>query len=719
MADFYLFPHSSCYTFKVLKKEEGLPLQLLILTYIIVSLGFFALLLSRGIGLAWGSAIFLSLFLSWRLAPKLASKRWYQRLWNFLALLYLPFFLIDLAVISRSLILGVTHLLIFVQIVLLFTHRGLKDCHRLYLLSFLQLVAATGLSQSLSFLLPFILLGYFSVLFCQVVSPDLVLKKGETSSEGMMTILPGRFSGSFLLKGGVLLTGLLAGTLLIFILLPRWGVGYFGGRRWRAPAVVGFSKRVDLGVMGRVRDNPSVVMRVRVGEGRDLSPLRGWRGLAFDHFDGRSWSRTHLLKHRVWNRSDGVFRLKDFSTTEGLSRLEFYIEPVRTDVLFTAGEVYGVGGGLRWLFRDDADSLFFVTHILERTTYIIYSQIRLPSAQVLRTAPGDYPHEVRDRYLQLPPIDPRIQKLSAQLIEAQPSPYDKVRQIEDYLRNNYSYSTEGVDTRETDPLASFLFDRKRGDCQYFSTAMVVLLRVAGVPARVVNGFLMGEYNRLGGYYLVRQRHAHSWVEVYFPGQGWVEFDPTSEAVASEALSSGVGSFLWSWMDSLRLWWDRHIVFYSSYTQQRYLYAIGGFFRGVWSGMGRVFSNGVRGLGEVATRGTPVLKIVGIVSALFLISLLIWKKSFPLYRRRIASKGEVVWFYHQMLRLLVRQGFIKKPGLTPSEFAVEIRASAPLYAGPVEELTSWYYRLRYGGLAPGRLPWERIEEALRLLRRRKG
>ncbi len=136
-------------------------------------------------------------------------------------------------------------------------------------------------------------------------------------------------------------------------------------------------------------------------------------------------------------------------------------------------------------------------------------------------------------------------------------------------------------------------------------------------------------------------------------------------------------------------------------------------------MGRVFSNGVRGLGEVATRGASVLKIVGIVSVLFLISLLIWKKSFPLYRRRIASKGEGVWFYHRMLRLLVRQGFIKKPGQTPLEFAVEIGSSAPLYTGPVEELTSWYYRLRYGGLAPERLPWEQIEGALRLLKRTKG
>lgn len=717
MADSYLLPQSACYAVEV-SKEEGLPPRLLILTYIIVSLGFFALLLSRGIGLAWGSAVFLSLFLSWRLAPKLAPKRWYQRFWSFLALLYLFFLFIDLAAISRSLILGVTHLLVFIQIVLLFTRRGVRDCHRLYLLSFLQLVAATGLSQSLSFLLPFILFGYFSVLFCRAVSPAPVFKSGKPSSEGLITVPPRRISGFWFLNSGALLIGLLVSTLLVFILLPRWGIGYFGGRRWRAPAVVGFSKRVDLGVLGRVRDNPSVVMRVRAGEERDLSLLLGWRGLALDHFDGRSWSRSRLLKHRVWDERDGIFRLKEFSTTEGLFRLEFYVEPIRTDVLFTAGEVYGVGGEVRWLFRDDANSLFFVAHMLRRTSYIIYSQILRPSVRELRAVRGLYPQGISDRYLQLPPLDPRIQKLAAQLTESQPSPYDKVHQIEDYLRGNYTYSIEGVGTGESDPLASFLFDRKMGDCQYFSTAMVILLRVSGIPSRVVNGFLLGEYNRLGGYYLVRHRHAHSWVEVYFPGQGWVEFDPTSEVAGREALSSGVLSFMWSWVDSLRLWWDRYVVFYSSYTQQRYLYALGGFLRGVWSGMGRALTHGMGGLRELATRWASFFKIVGIVFALILISLLIVKRIFFPSRRGMVLKGEGVWFYNRMLRLLVRKGFVRKPGQTPLEFAVEIGLSTPLYAEPVEELTGWYYRLRYGGLAPERLPRERLEEALRLLKRRK-
>ncbi len=714
----YILPHSSDYTVRVLN-EEGLSPQLVILTYIVVCLGFFALFLSGGIGLALGGVILLALFLSWRLTPRLAAKKRYQRLWNLLALVYIPFFLIDLIAISRSLILGVTHLLVFIQIVLLFTRREIRDCHRLYLMSFLQLVAATGLSQSLSFLIPFILFGYFSVLLCRIMSPALILKKGKPSSEGMVTVLPRRLSGSWLVNNGALLIGLLTGVLLIFILLPRWGAGYFGGRRWRAPAVVGFSKQVELGLMGRVRDNPSVVMRVRAGEEVDFSPLIGWRGLAFDHFDGHSWSRTRLLKRRVWNRSDGIFKLKEFGTTEGLSLLEFYIEPIRTDVIFTAGEVYGVGGGLRWLFRDDADSLFFVAHLLERTSYIIYSRLSSPSAQNLRMNGGVYPREIRDRYLQVPLLDPRIQELAAQLTEDQSSAYDKVLQIEDYLRQNYRYATKGVDARKDDPLASFLFDHKQGDCQYFATAMVILLRLTGVPARVVNGFLLGEYNKLGGYYLVRQRHAHSWAEVYFPGQGWIEFDPTGEAVGSEALTSGIGTFLLSWIDSIRLWWDRHVVFFSSDTQHRYLYALAVFFRRGWSGMARALSYGIGGLREAAARWVPGLKIAGIICALLIITLLVGKKVLLSSTKRMALKEEGIWFYHRMLKLLARRGHVRRLGQTPLEFAVEIRSSAPLYTGPVEELTDLYYRLRYGGLNLNQLPWERIEQALRSLKRSRG
>src|SRR6185312_9285340 len=99
--------------------------------------------------------------------------------------------------------------------------------------------------------------------------------------------------------------------------------------------------------------------------------------------------------------------------------------------------------------------------------------------------------------------------------------YDKAAAIQDYLKSNFSYSLQMASERPADPLAYFLFERKQGHCEYFASAMAILLRTVGIPTRVVNGFRTGEYNDLTGQYIIRGRDAHSWVEVYLPAYGWV------------------------------------------------------------------------------------------------------------------------------------------------------------------------------------------------------
>jgi len=94
------------------------------------------------------------------------------------------------------------------------------------------------------------------------------------------------------------------------------------------------------------------------------------------------------------------------------------------------------------------------------------------------------------------------------------------------LRHHYRYTLHLPTTAPKDPLANFLFERKEGHCEYFASAMAVMLRSLAIPSRVVNGFRGGEFNDLNGQYVVRASDAHSWVEAYFPGHGWVGFDPT-------------------------------------------------------------------------------------------------------------------------------------------------------------------------------------------------
>lgn len=146
----------------------------------------------------------------------------------------------------------------------------------------------------------------------------------------------------------------------------------------------------------------------------------------------------------------------------------------------------------------------------------------------LRAASTDYPDTIRARYLQLPESVPeRVRLLAAQLTKEERTAYDKARSIEAYLRS-YPYDLDVPEPPDDRDVADyFLFDLKKGYCDYYATAMVVLARASGLPARFVSGYAPGSYDAERARYIVRELNAHSWAEVYFPGIGWIEFEPTA------------------------------------------------------------------------------------------------------------------------------------------------------------------------------------------------
>ena len=145
--------------------------------------------------------------------------------------------------------------------------------------------------------------------------------------------------------------------------------------------------------------------------------------------------------------------------------------------------------------------------------------------------------------------------------------YDAAKAIEWQLQQDYGYSLQ-MKASGPDPLADFLFNVKTGHCEYFSTAMAVLLRTHGIAARVVNGFLPGEYNETAGAYTVRQSDAHSWVEVYFPEtRSWVTFDPTPSAGRVEPVQTGLTAQLQKYAEALELLWFQYVVGYDKQEQR--------------------------------------------------------------------------------------------------------------------------------------------------------
>ena len=131
----------------------------------------------------------------------------------------------------------------------------------------------------------------------------------------------------------------------------------------------------------------------------------------------------------------------------------------------------------------------------------------------------------RMRYLQLPPLDPRIPEL-AHAVAGNGGEADRAALLEKHLRTQYAYTLDLPTAEPADPLADFLFSRRKGHCEYFASAMTVMLRTSGIPARLVNGFQSGTFNPMSGLYVIRGSDAHSWVEAFLPGTGWTVFDPT-------------------------------------------------------------------------------------------------------------------------------------------------------------------------------------------------
>jgi len=177
----------------------------------------------------------------------------------------------------------------------------------------------------------------------------------------------------------------------------------------------------------------------------------------------------------------------------------------------------------------------------------------------------ELPAKTREIYVRLPnTLSPRIRQLAEEITLEATSPLDKARRIENFLRIKYKYSLDLTWNPGTDPLEEFLFTAKSGHCEYFASAMAVLLRAVDVPTRLVNGFLMGEYNPVGNTYIIRQSDAHSWVEVYLPETGWMEFDPTPPA--ADQLDTGLIAQLHNYADAVGFFWNTYVLTYDSDSQ---------------------------------------------------------------------------------------------------------------------------------------------------------
>src|SRR5437660_7799703 len=249
-----------------------------------------------------------------------------------------------------------------------------------------------------------------------------------------------------------------------------------------------------------------------------------------------------------------------------------YLEPLATEAIFVPGKVIRLKGNFNgesnnsfsairrtYILRDSTDTLLNPYHNYTGIRYSGVSLLPPMNAAKLRAASTEYPDKIISTYLQLPAaLDPRIPQLAREITKNAATPFDKAVAIEYHLRNRFTYTLNLTGKPGDDPLAHFLFETRAGHCEYFASAMTIMLRTLGIPSREVNGFLPGEYNDLGGDYIVRASDAHSWVEVYFPGMDWQTFDPTPAAPANE---TGFLTRLAQFADWMEITWSEWVIGY--------------------------------------------------------------------------------------------------------------------------------------------------------------
>jgi transglutaminase-like putative cysteine protease len=380
------------------------------------------------------------------------------------------------------------------------------------------------------------------------------------------------------------------------------------------------------------------------------------------------------------------------------------MEPVAISVFFVAPTAEVLFGNYRWISADNNGTIYDNDRDRQITAYEVISNLAEAPQDRLRRA-VESKGSFDGRYLQLPPLDPRVPALAEQVTASERTPYDKARALERYLSTNFGYTLQLPSPVPDDPIAYFLFTRKQGHCEYFASAMAVMLRSLGIPARIVNGFRTGEYNDVTGSYIIRARDAHSWVEAYFPGAGWASFDPTPAAV--RPVTTSMWNRMLLYIDAAREFWREWVINYDFSHQRTLTNNAASRTRRLIDEWRRWLRRQYNQAIERAERIRDQAKrepakwtgrtILGLTILLFLvIARPLWR---AWSRRRLmhepgrAPATAAGLWYARMTRALAHRGWRKRPTQSPREFVRAI--DDPTMRRRVESFTETYERARFG------------------------
>ena len=563
---------------------------------------------------------------------------------------------------------------------------------------------------------------------------------GNVQRDPAVSWINSRFLGGVMGTAG--LAFLLA--LLLFLLIPRHPALWVSQQGQRdgsqeGSSLVGFSRELSLGDIGQILESTKKVMEVRLtdfqtGQPLDIETYADQMGYEEPLFRGMTSFKYSDGKWRALDEDDpyygGPLILPRIANPrEELVQQDIRLEPVDPELLFAMPPArYGS-------LEDSPDPLLaeVLNDVLKRPVpstapeavrYRILSPKTSPNPGSLPVRPPVarfLEHRLR-LYLALPRNLENLRRLALEKSGRRESPRppqrEMARRLKAYLKDSgeFHYTLDAKVTDTTiDPLEDFLINRKMGHCEYFASALTLMLRAVGIPSRLVSGFKGGNSNEKTRLFEVEERHAHAWVEAYID-RSWVILDPTPAGRAASVAKIGSHSDRWkAWTRSLREFWLQFIVGLDEAQQRRLFAPIQDFARDAlaWARNGRIhFANFVKALNQQLSSperwiswqgGLVTFVLLTFLSAVVWAIRALWRLFVRFRLQYFDPKGlaRTVEFYERFRRICAAKGLSRKAAQTPKEFAVEVRNSLAPWLQTSEwdrfpvSLVEAYYNVRYG------------------------
>lgn len=744
--------------------------KLLTSVWALTALSLVSLVLTRELELATICSILLiaPIGFYFESIQKLVKVRWLE---NSLILLFFFGSVFRLIFLSSPFLNVVADFLVAFTLLKLSFKKDSKDLMQIIALSFFLLLSTSTLALDFTFLLCFILyvlMATWTLSLYTLTPVDSKIERPSEKSDERKNWWSEKISKPLLKNCWITLGLAIFFSISIFIFFPRLSLAVFQGTFLGTTYKTGYTESVNLARPGKIVQDPMITMRVEI-DPADKNKNWRWllRGNTLSYFNGKEWIagpkkekislgdsyKSRFLKiqkliktqFRVMEEEKKLFQTEfglKINSPNSYLRQKIYLESIDTQILFGVPRIESVTARLPKISVMEDGSLYRPNNFNGRISYEVNSLIEEPSDKIL------FKNSVKEKNLikkevatnkqgkialnlQLPDHDfSQVQKLVGKIVSAKDSSYLKAKKIERYLRENYSYTLDMEPKNVANPLDYFLFDSKKGNCEYFASAMALMLRLEQIPTRIVAGFVMSEWNQNGNYYIVRAKDAHSWVECYLNGL-WIEFDPTPRIAPIETKEPSFWASIKQEVDYLNFLWNAHVLSYDVESQKKLvktvelksnrlsmqLDKIVGKWRaklGNQKGIGQLMDDqNEKKPVKTAENGTKSIfkgKIFKIIS-LFVISVLVIgyaaNKKLMLYFKFLGDKTEnkhkkIGQFYFEMLKIFSKYGFNKKRGETPYEFAYRVgheinQSNSALFNKMFQNLmflTDLFYKIRF-------------------------